>query len=136
MKAVLDVNVLVSALLSRSGAPAQLLSHWLEGAFELVVSPLVLDELGRVMAYPKLRRHISAARAHEVVEWLSRTATLAPDPEWPPPQMPDPDDAYLLALAQRERAALVTGDGHLLPLEDTAPVFTPRAFLELLRQRG
>ncbi len=55
MRAVLDPNVLVSALLSRSGAPAQIASRWLAGEHELVVSELLLAELDRALAYPKIQ---------------------------------------------------------------------------------
>jgi len=50
VRAVLDPNVLVSALLSRSGAPAQIVARWLRGEFELVLSELLLAELGRALA--------------------------------------------------------------------------------------
>lgn len=44
----------------------------------------------------------------------------------------DPDDDYLIALASAERAALVSGDRHLLALDHEIPVFSPRAFEDLL----
>ncbi len=47
MRALLDVNILISALLSRRGGPAQLLTRWLAGEFELVVSEALLSELER-----------------------------------------------------------------------------------------
>ena len=44
----------------------------------------------------------------------------------------DPGDDYLIALASAHRAALVSGDKHLLSLSSKIPVFSPRDFLELL----
>jgi predicted nucleic acid-binding protein len=44
----------------------------------------------------------------------------------------DPGDDYLIALASAQRAALVSGDKHLLDVSDEIPVFSPRDFLELL----
>ena len=41
----------------------------------------------------------------------------------------DPRDDYLLALAEKERAVLVSGDRHLLVLADELPVRTPREFV-------
>jgi len=38
----------------------------------------------------------------------------------------------VLALAERERAVLVSGDRHLLDLADELPVRSARAFLNLL----
>jgi uncharacterized protein len=132
VRAVLDPNVLIAALLSPAGAPAQLLGRWLAGDFELVVSEAVLAELERALAYPRLRRRVTAAESAELVALLRRGAILADDPPEPPRRSSDPDDDYLLALAERERAVLVSGDGHLLALSDRLPVETARAFVDRL----
>ena len=57
MRALFDANVLISGLLSRTGASAQLLAKWLEGEFELVVTDRLLAELEATLARAKLRRH-------------------------------------------------------------------------------
>ncbi len=80
MRAVLDVNVLISALLSRTGTPARLLLAWQKGRFELIVSPGLLAELGRALADSKLERLIPTSDAEAFVAWLSRSALLARDP--------------------------------------------------------
>ena len=133
MRAVLDANVIVSALLSPGGAPAHILSRWLAGEFELVLSEGLLAELERTFAYPKLRRRISADEAAELVDLLKRSAVVRTDQAQPPARSPDPGDDYLLALAEREGAVLVSGDGHLLGLADRFPILAPSAFLENLR---
>lgn len=133
MRAVLDVNVLISAILSPTGTPARLLLGWQAGAFELVVSPALLDELRRALAYPKLRRLITEAEATAFVAWISGAATLASDPTGPPPvSPPDPGDAYLISLAATVRAVLVSGDRHLLGLADAFAVRAPATFLAML----
>lgn len=133
MRAVLDPNVVISGVLSSRGAPADVLRVLAAGEFELIASQALLDELGRALAYPKLRRHISEPDAAELVRWVAGSATVVVDPETDPPvHSRDPDDDYLIALASARRAALVTGDKHLLALEGEIPVFSPRAFLELL----
>ncbi len=135
MRAVLDPNVVISGLLSANGAPAQVLSSWQAGRFEMIVSPLVLEELQRALAYPKLRRHISAQDGEAAVRWLGAGASLVDDPIGDPPvRSSDPGDDYLIALASEQHAALVSGDRHLLGLEGRIPVYSPRAFLELLER--
>ena len=130
MHAVVDPNVLISALLSPDGAPAQALLAWLHGEFELVVSRLLLEELERALGYPKLRRRIEAEDARRVVVMLTEAATMAEDPKDPPTvRSRDPGDDYLIALAASARAVLISGDGHMLELEAEIPVFTPAAFL-------
>ncbi len=132
MRAVLDPNILIAAMLSRSGPPAQIVSRWLAGEFELVVSESLLAELERAFAYPRLRAHVDPSQAAEFVSLLAHGAILAPDPPAPARRSADPGDDYLLALAESERAALVSGDRHLLDLADELPIQTARAFLETL----
>jgi len=133
LRAILDVNVLISALISPSGSPARLLLAWQEGRFELIVSPALLAELRRALAYPKLERLIAPADADAFVAWLSRSAVLARDAAAPPPvHAADPDDDYLLALAAEQRAELVSGDGHLLALASDYPIQGPADFLRTI----
>ncbi len=135
MRAVLDVNVLISAILSPTGTPARLLLAWQAGAFDLVISVSLLDELRRALAYPKLRRLIPVAEADAYVAWLADAATLAPDPsDSLPVRSPDPGDDYLIALATAQNAVLVSGDRHLLGLVDALPVRAPASFLAILEE--
>lgn len=136
MRAVLDANVLISAALSPRGSPARLLLAWQSGAFELVVSPLLLTELRRALAYPKLARLVPPADADAFAAWLGRAAQLATDPPGPPRvRSEDPADDYLIALAAGERAVLVSGDAHLTVLAAQIPVRTPAQFLAELEGR-
>ena len=132
MRAVLDPNILVAALLSRSGAPAQIVSRWLAGEFELVVSETLLGELERALAYPRLRKRVASDDAGAFIAIVRHEALLATDPPEPARRSADPGDDYLLALAEQERALLVSGDRHLLELADRFPIQTARAFLETL----
>jgi putative PIN family toxin of toxin-antitoxin system len=132
VRAVLDPNVLIAALLSAPGAPAQLVDRWLGGEFELVVSDALLAALERALAYPKLRRHVPPDEAAEFVALLRDALTLEPDPPQPTRRSADPGDDYLIALAEAERGLLVTGDQHLLALADRLPIQTARGFLDRL----
>ena len=135
MRAVLDPNVIISALLSPTGSPAKLLWAWIEGGYELVISPLLLEEFERALAYPKLAERIAPEEAHDLVALLRQGADLREDPDGPPPvQSPDPGDDYLIALAASAQAVLVSGDRHLLGLGDDLPVYSPAAFLQVLEQ--
>ena len=137
MQAVLDPNVFISGLLSRSGAPARILRAWIEGAFELVVSEALLAELARALEYPKIADRVAAGERSELLALLRAEAELSPDPVAPPPrESSDPADNYLIALSADQRAPLVSGDKHLLDLAGELPILTPREFLKLLADAG
>ena len=129
MRAVVDVNVLISGALSAKGASAEILRASRDGLFELVVSELLLAELERALSYPKLRKRIPPEKAAAFVNWVRDHGTLADDPASPPPVgSRDPDDDYLLALAISRRAYLVTGDQDLRVLSDDLPILSPAQF--------
>lgn len=136
MRAVLDPNVIISATLSPRGSPARVIGLWLKGAYDIVCSPLLLAELERALAYPKLSRHIHPDEATELVELLRRGAFHADDPEGPvAATSADPDDDYLIALAATANAMLVSGDGDLLALAGQIPVYSPAEFVALLNDQ-
>jgi uncharacterized protein len=131
VRAVLDVNVLISAVISPRGAPGRLLVAWRDGAFELVVSPLLLAELRRALSYPKLARLVPPADADALVALLGTAAEVALDPPGlPPVRTADPKDDYLVALAAAQRAFIVSGDAHITALAGRIPVRRPAEFLE------
>ena len=133
MRAVLDANVLISAILSPRGTPARLLLAWQAGAFDLIVSRALLAEVRRALAYPNFSRLVPGPDADAFVAWLGGAAVVAQDPDAAPPaRSSDPADDYLLALAAAERAMLVSGDAHLTALADRFPVRTPADFLASL----
>ena len=133
-RAVLDTNVLVSALLSPGGPSAALLLELRAGAFELVASPTLLAELREVLGREKFRRYVTEAEAVAYVDPIGHAATILDDP--PPSARPlsaDPDDEYLVDLARAATAdVLVSGDAHLLDLRDRLPVMTPAEFVARL----
>jgi putative PIN family toxin of toxin-antitoxin system len=135
VRAVVDVNVLISAVLSAHGPSAEILRRTRDGAFELIVSEALITELARALAYPKIRKRIPSEKADAFVAWVQGHGTHALDPDDPAPvQSPDPDDDYLLALAISQRAFLITGDQHVLGLRQDLPILTPAEFLARLDQ--
>jgi putative PIN family toxin of toxin-antitoxin system len=134
VRAVVDVNVLISGVLSAKGPSAEILRASRDGQFELVISELLLAELERTLAYPKLRKRIPPEKAAAFSNWVRDHGTLAEDRTSPPPiGSRDPGDDYLLALAIERRAYLVTGDQDLLVVSDHFPILTPRQFLHTLQ---
>jgi putative PIN family toxin of toxin-antitoxin system len=132
---VIDTNVFVSALIGRKGsATDQLVRAFVEDKLEVVASPALLDELERVLARPKVRRHVNEAQAREYVERIRRHAVIADDPQSVQAVTRDPGDDYLVALARRESVdAIISGDLDLREAGlDDPPVWTPREASERL----
>jgi len=130
-RVVLDPGVLVSALITPTGTPAELLREARAGGLQPIVSPLLLAELEKVLAREKFRRYVDLDAVRDYIDLLRREALSAPDPKGPLPlRSADPDDDYLIALAQSQNAILVSGDSHLLDLVGGgAPILSPADLL-------
>lgn len=123
----------MASLLSRTGAPAKIILDWLNGAFDLLTSPKLLEELNETLAYPRIRKRVKENEADNFITLLKLSGTPVEDSSEPPPiNSRDPDDDYLLALAVKESALLVTYDKDLFDLNGSLPIYSPAQFLELL----
>jgi uncharacterized protein len=104
----------------------------LAGRFEMITSPALLDELGRVLSYPKLQAVIGDA--DELIELLALGAVVI-NPTETVTVSRDPDDDRLIEAALAANAdVIVTGDQDLLTLGsvDQIKILSPREFLETL----
>jgi len=133
----LDANQFVSAILSPEGPPAEVLNMWREGAFELVVSPQIIEEIRRVLNYPHLSKHHkrSSKEIDQFLEELELLSFLAPGKLSLSVVKNDPsDDKYLAAAVEGEAQFIVTGDSHLLRIREYLGIYivTAREFLEAL----
>lgn len=110
MRAILDTNILISALLRPSSIPATLVDAWLERRFVLISHSLQMDEFRAVTRRPRIQVRIRRGDAGRLANQLLRVAeqpTSLPFVE----RSADPCDDFLLALCEAGRADwLVTGD--------------------------
>lgn len=136
IRVVVDPGVLIAALITPGGVPARIIRAWIDGAFELVASPHLLDELMTTLLRPKFRRWVSADDAVLFVETVRLAGILVEDPERIEPLSRDPDDDYLIALARAAGAVvLVSGDADLTTLDlRDPPIVDPRRFLSTLER--
>lgn len=88
---------------------------------------MLLDELQRVLARPKFAAYVTNSEAQEFVERVQRRATVLDDPAAAPPVTRDPDDEYLVALAEHAEAVLVSGARDLLEADVASlEIISPR----------
>lgn len=140
MKVVLDTNILISGIGRPQGAPGQIVSAWLDGKFDLVVTEALLEELKRVLLYPKVRKLLMQAGLldddlRDYIDIMRMKAiTVSTDNVLLPIAPSDPKDVHVLeALVASGAEFLVTGDKkHLLSLGMT-PIVTAADFAARLR---
>ena len=124
-RAVLDTNVVLSALVFGGGATALVRQAWQAGLLRPMTSTATVQELMRVLAYPKFK--LSADEQRELLADYLPFAEVVMIPE-PPPRVPDcrdPHDMPFLHLAVAGKAdMLVSGDADLLSL--ASPHVRPR----------
>jgi putative PIN family toxin of toxin-antitoxin system len=134
MRLILDTNILISALLSPLGAPAQLLDAWERKRFTLVACNALIAELRDVAGRPFFRARLRASVAELLAAGLRDFSCFCRD--LPSGSVaPDPKDSFLLALAEASQSEfLVTGDKELLSLKHhrSTRIVTPAAMIEIL----
>jgi putative PIN family toxin of toxin-antitoxin system len=135
IRCVIDTSVLVSAFIGgERGAPARVVQAVREGRLTLVMSPHAIAELTDVLQRPKFSRWASDGRGDAYVAGLAAVAERHPDDDAPAAATLDPDDDYLVALATRSAATLITSlDGHLLEADIEVEVVRPDGLLERLK---
>lgn len=140
IRAVLDSNQLVSALICPGGVPAGLIQRWMRSRFTLVTSPYILDEAERVLRLPRIRRRypVSEEEIGRYIHLVGLKAVLIAEPAPLAAPIGDPHDLPILACAVAGRAEfLVSGDHHLLALKEfrEVRVLSAREFLTRLDPR-
>ena len=136
LRAVLDANVMISALIQPKGPSGRILTSLLErNYFELVVSPTILAEVRRSLSYSKVRKYIKTS-AEDLDLWVAsieliaqpvdgnlRIHAVAADPD---------DNKYIEAAVEGLAQFIVTGDKHLLTLKsyENIRIVTPRVICD------
>ena len=139
LRVVIDTNVIVSGILSRTGAPAELLNAWRERRFLLLSSRAIVAEVNAVLHYPHRRNkyHLSDEEINLTITLLEHDALLvAGDADVAGSVPADPKDEMFLACALGGQAdAIVIGDHHLLDLGvfRDIPIINARQFLDQLK---
>ena len=119
MRVVLDTNVLVSATLIAGGQEARILRAWRAGVFDLVVSPAILEEIGRVLTEARLRRRrwMTDDEVAALLESLAQESVLVSGRVLVQVSRDAAGDKFLAAAVEGRADYVVTGDRDLLDLE-------------------
>lgn len=137
MRAVLDTNVVLSALVFGGGLAGRLRKAWQNSDVLPLVNTDTAQELMRVLAYPKFR--LSPQEQTQLLADYLPYAQVITMPETPPvvPECRDPYDLMFMRLARVGQAdALVSGDKDLLTLAEAfksmtgCPILSVEAFFQ------
>lgn len=139
MKIVLDTNVLISGMLLPKSVPGQIVQAWRKAQYTLVVSEKMLEEIERVLKYPKIQRRLNwsveqTERYISLLRFYTDVVSIAETLEaLPPDVLRDPNDIPILATLLAGSADwLVTGDDDLHAVRENYPICSPAEFLSML----
>lgn len=134
-RAVLDTNVVLSALVFAGGRLARLRRGWQQSSFHPLASVATIEELVRALAYPKFKLPLDDRREllADYLPYCTTVSIPAKRPRTPPCR--DVSDVPFLQLAVVGKAEyLVTGDKDLLGVSGRINfrIVTGEAFLRLI----
>jgi uncharacterized protein len=130
LRAVIDTNVLVSAVLLPSSVPRQAVDLATE-AGKLLLSEATLAELDEVLRRPKFDKYVPEKLRIEFLVGLVYRAEIV-EVHQQPAQCRDPKNQKFLDLAYSGNASdLVSGDNDLLEMHSAqgVAIVTPQEFL-------
>ena len=133
IRAVLDTNVVISALILR-GPTNRLADLWHAKKFKWIVSKAIVTEYFRVLAYPKFQLQLEEVKKlaqKHVLPFVSPVTVT----QVPSIIREDPSDDIFLACAKTGRCDyLVSGDMHLRSLKqyEGIPILTANEFLKII----
>ena len=129
--AVIDTNVLVSAMLKWDSIPGKLMDAVFDGLIIPVVSEVIIDEYLTVLSREKFS--FPKNTVNPIIEFFNNNAVVI-KPDKTDIEFIDPKDAVFYEVTMKEReeedAYLVTGNSKHFPAKHY--VVTPRRMLDII----
>ncbi len=137
-KVVIDTNILISSLLKSKSKARDIYRLVLRGEVKLYISEDLLNELKRVLEYPKFK--IEKLRKETFLINLTRVAVLVyPKQKINVIKKGPPDNRFLECVVEAKADYLISGDKkHLLPLKNfqEIKILNSDEFLKLYRKNA
>lgn len=138
IRVVIDLNIIISALITRGETIRKLMKHWQKEDFEIISSPGLITELEDKLHTVKIAgtydlsdKDIDAA----IILIKTNSDHIVVPPQEHIKVTGDPEDDYILATAKVGGAHfIITGDNKLkkLGLHAGIKIVSPREFLDIL----
>lgn len=136
IRAVIDTNILLSALRSRNGASHEILSRLVKREFELIVGNTVLAEYDEILKREGPSFGIPVATVDRFLDALCAGSSYFSTSSFWKPALPDPDDEAFAQLALEAKVGyLITCNQRHFP-PDRLPalrIVSPKEFLQVLK---
>jgi putative PIN family toxin of toxin-antitoxin system len=139
MKVVLDTNVFISAFLWQKLAK-EIFNLVKEEKAQVCVSKEILEELQRVLNYPKFsnRLRLIDKTSDEIISEFLEVVKLYPSKKFKTVIVEeDPsDDKFLSCALSCGASFIISGDKHLLALREFQgiPILSPKEFLKTIKK--
>lgn len=120
LRAVVDTNLIVSGIFGKDSLSARLMDLWITQKFDLATSTEILQEIGRVLQYPRIRERFGTNeetvrrffrlvfRKGIVTKGLYQIDRITDDPS---------DNMFLACALESEADFIVSRDPHLRNLK-------------------
>lgn len=134
MRVVIGTNVYLAGFATR-GLSSGVVEICIQN-HDLFICEALLSEVAKNLVK---KFKLQEAKADELVTFLQETATSTSPRELPPDNCRDPNDVFLLGLADEAEAdCIITGDKDLLDMKqwNQTRILNPRGFYELVRGEG
>lgn len=138
LKAVIDTNVIVSAVIGKSTTFSRIYNAFVNNLFTPVLSPPLQEEILSVIRKPRIRKYFRAEEIRRFKE-LIKVDTILVTPAKKVSLCRDAKDNIILEAALEAKADfIVTGDNDLLALKPLfdIPIINPRQFSDILNKMG
>jgi putative PIN family toxin of toxin-antitoxin system len=132
LRIVLDTNVLMSGLMLPDSIPGKIVNAWRKRNFSLVVSEPILEEIARVLAYPKIKKRLNwneetISNYIVLIRFEAELVNIAGIEANVPA---DSNDNHLLAALIASKADwLIAGDSDFDELAGQYSIITPGEFV-------
>lgn len=137
IKVVIDTNVLISFLLTKSPTISKIIDLWDGNLIKVCYSRQTFDELKAALEYPKLRKYIKDKDKQFLLDKLVMAGKFCKKVQSGKrrPKLKDTRDKIFIDLAKASDSHyLITGDRDLLALGkiESAKIVTPSKFISIL----
>jgi len=132
-RTVLDTNIIVSSALG--GALVLILERWDQGQFTVIVTSDILREYFEVLNRPKFK--LKQETIDKITRYIYQfSEVVAPEERIKVIEADPADDKFLEAAIAGKVDCIVSGDTHLLELEQfrSIPILSGREFMDWLEK--